>query len=648
MKGYVVINNKVMLITFMLILFSVTAYGQERAHVAGDVHHRILSSGYFFSEWQTPEATFTFPAGWRDRNNLFYHSTSLLTSDDIILDDAGSVGEYGVWPGNSQESNNKPVSITKYVRYVPPSVLIDGVLSTQPFTDVHDPNLPSDEMIEIDYVIASEPGQGFPGVAINQKSYSFVNKDHSQYIIFDVNYRYTQQSGLNIEEFMPNNPLDAWLIIFNGFANSMHGALQNQMWDEYAGWDMQDDMATHVVFPTTNSATRNKLVLSYSYDSDSPYIGIDDTGDPFDDGGKYDLNSPQYTGFAILHADKSADDDTDDPSQPFSVGVDWMDNLWYDNQDLALETFVTGEFTPNDEIKTTMSTNWQATKKYHFEKDDDVHIIYAMGAASALDPEEAKVVGEQFLTGQITADEKNALLAGGLDELIKVIDNAAFNFSQDYLVPAAPASPSLIVTSGPNEVKIEWEDVSSIIDPISGNADVVGYRVYRSIGFRDTTYTQVYEGTELEYYVDTDVTRGLSYYYYVTAYDSDGLESSRHLNRTANPAVPFKPGTESAQDVLVVPNPFDRTGAAVNYPGEPDKILFVNLPPICTLRIYTVNGNLIKTIEHISGSADESWDTITAYNQYVTSGVYIFRIDEAKTWEGESLESSYGKFIVVR
>ncbi len=639
-----------------LLFLPLSAEGQVKYHDSGDIYLQIFGGGYFSYEWNIPNQTMRFPNGWDLRDNVAFYSVWALTDYDIVLDDQGSLGTNGVWPGHTQENNNKPISIKKYYRYRPPSVMVDEVLLTPYFDDELDPTLPCDQKIEINYVMNSEVGQGYPGLAITQRSYSFVNENHSQYVIFDVNYQYTQQSGLNPDEYMPDNPLDAWLGILYGFQPCKIGARKLGMYGYFGGWDEQDDIATHIVAPSQYSSTRDELVVSYAFDGDSPDYDGDDMGDPDPVTGEF--LSPQYVGFTFLHVDKSVDDETDDPSNPYTIGVNQMDELWYDNNEWAVEYFNTGTFYENDEIMPYLPCNWQATKQYQFEKNDDAHIVYALGGATGLSIEEAKTEGEKWLNGQITDADKNALLEEGVDELVDVLDRAAWCWERGMSVPAPPPSPDIVVTSGPDEILIEWSDVSDVPDPVTDNLDFAGYRVYRAIGSRDTTYTQIYEGTANSY-VDTEVTRGIAYYYYVTAFDdgsqnTDGLtpgqslESSKFLNRMSVAAYAFKPGSGSAQGVLVVPNPFDRSGAAVNFPGEPDKILFVNLPPICTIRIFTVSGHLIKTIPHTSGSGDEAWDLVTAFNQYVASGVYIYRIDDAKTWDGKTLESSHGKFIVVR
>jgi len=87
----------------------------------------------------------------------------------------------------------------------------------------------------------------------------------------------------------------------------------------------------------------------------------------------------------------------------------------------------------------------------------------------------------------------------------------------------------------------------------------------------------------------------------------------------------------------------------------PRRLKFINLPADCVIRIFNLNGELVRTIQHTStlepgigeqeifGSAggDEWWDLLSANNQLVASGVYIFHIDSDV---GEQI----GKFVVIR
>ncbi|HLA41126.1 MAG TPA: hypothetical protein VJ417_14085, partial [Candidatus Glassbacteria bacterium] len=91
----------------------------------------------------------------------------------------------------------------------------------------------------------------------------------------------------------------------------------------------------------------------------------------------------------------------------------------------------------------------------------------------------------------------------------------------------------------------------------------------------------------------------------------------------------------------VVPNPYiassplDLTTSDIN-------LRFVNLPGICTIRIYTVAGHLVDFIEHTDGTGTESWGIRSRFNQKIASGYYIYQVEDHETG-GKQM----GKFAVV-
>jgi len=81
--------------------------------------------------------------------------------------------------------------------------------------------------------------------------------------------------------------------------------------------------------------------------------------------------------------------------------------------------------------------------------------------------------------------------------------------------------------------------------------------------------------------------------------------------------------------IRVVPNPYvvaslyEPEFGALNL--EPIRqIHFVNLPPECTIYIFTLDADLIKTIYHNSQSGTEVWDLRTEGGREVASGMYIY------------------------
>ena len=104
-------------------------------------------------------------------------------------------------------------------------------------------------------------------------------------------------------------------------------------------------------------------------------------------------------------------------------------------------------------------------------------------------------------------------------------------------------------------------------------------------------------------------------------------------------------GAAGLADIIrVVPNPYNISAAenVLRYPGEPNQIGFLNIPPNCTIKIYTELGQLIKTIQHTNGSGDEYWNLTTSSDQIVVSGVYIVVF---QTPQGQT---AIKKFVVIR
>jgi hypothetical protein len=93
-------------------------------------------------------------------------------------------------------------------------------------------------------------------------------------------------------------------------------------------------------------------------------------------------------------------------------------------------------------------------------------------------------------------------------------------------------------------------------------------------------------------------------------------------------------------EVLVVPNPFIAQNEITRGRGL-QRILFTNLPPRATVRIYTVSGNLVRVLEHTDESGTLQWDVRTRFDLFVASGNYYFHVT---TPDGRT---SLGRFAVV-
>ncbi len=100
--------------------------------------------------------------------------------------------------------------------------------------------------------------------------------------------------------------------------------------------------------------------------------------------------------------------------------------------------------------------------------------------------------------------------------------------------------------------------------------------------------------------------------------------------------------------VAVVPNPY--AGAASWEPSTTSvgrgerRIFFIHLPRKCTIRVYTIAGRLVQTIEH-DGSLDDgqvAWNLVSRDGMDIAYGVYVYHVD------APGLGTMVGKFAVLK
>ena len=102
-------------------------------------------------------------------------------------------------------------------------------------------------------------------------------------------------------------------------------------------------------------------------------------------------------------------------------------------------------------------------------------------------------------------------------------------------------------------------------------------------------------------------------------------------------------------DIYVVPDPYVVTASwekPLYYSsgrGE-RRIDFVNLPSVCTIKIFSMSGKHIKTINRQSNvqNGAESWDLITEDGLTVAFGVYIYHVN------APNIGTKTGKFSLIK
>ena len=194
------------------------------------------------------------------------------------------------------------------------------------------------------------------------------------------------------------------------------------------------------------------------------------------------------------------------------------------------------------------------------------------------------------------------------------------------------------------------EEIFDLKNGITGvNPLVPGFSLGQDSGLE--ALWKVIDGDTVNYYVDTQVHNGYNYRYAVSAYTRGSRVKPPLENSISNdPSIrgdntvlvtPNAEVTESTlSNIKVVPNPYIVSAEWESQLGV-RRIEFTNLPVSCTIQIYNVAGEKIKTLNHDSGESTESWNLLSESEQEISPGLYFYYIDS-------SIGVNTGKFVLVK
>lgn len=279
-------------------------------------------------------------------------------------------------------------------------------------------------------------------------------------------------------------------------------------------------------------------------------------------------------------------------------------------------------------------------------------------------------------------------------------------FDLNYNIPVPPPSPSLFVETSHRRMRLWWDDLPlAFIDPKSRTQDFEGFRIYISDRTRTAGFAQIgefdrvdslrfdtglaailapeplvrvsAEGDTLTYrfrHDIDDVRDGFEYWVSVTSFDTgtpeiEPLESGIPQNRAF--VIPGARREETPRRrVVVFPNPYHGDAAWDEVLQRDRYLWFAGLPARCRIRIYTLAGDLVQTIDFdgatygatdVRGIYDPTdprnptadipvlsghmaaWDLTTRKDQAIATGLYIFSVEDLETGAIER-----GKFLVMK
>jgi len=277
-----------------------------------------------------------------------------------------------------------------------------------------------------------------------------------------------------------------------------------------------------------------------------------------------------------------------------------------------------------------------------------------------------------------------------------------------FLVPEPPTVPNMRVELNEGTATIYWDNSSETsVDPVTREEDFAGYKLYRTnlgddvrgtistnaqvlrewdipgsggdfnTGFDEIRLDQpvTFPGDPIEYtykYEISGMLSGWQYLFSVTAFDEgDDRTPSLETSINAN-AVRVFPGTvvntnfgssEEEYQVGVYPNPYRINAAWDGSTPFNRRIMFYNLPERAEIRVYTLAGEIVATLDHdaqtytgdtrwfrdfsapnrILSGGEHAWDLLTSANQNLTTGLYLYTV-----YDKDSGKVQQGRFIVIK
>jgi len=597
------------------------------------------------------------------------------------------------------DENNEfmPVTFKLYARESTPLVSVDGVLACNTtyldMVDEVDPNLKSDRMI---YNVVNTS----VGITMTRRIYVNSQQYHDNYFVFDYVFKNTgiyDKNGSKAEKTLT----DVIFFFQYRYAPSRESgpygyyfSPQNSAW----GRNSMND----VIGENPASGDPFRAMFSW-YGRHSAWQGKtfgDALGAPnFKTDGH--ITAPQFVGVVTIHADKSTQDHTDDPLQPRTTFYFDSDGTTSTGNDQFNEAKMAAEYVDMTKGHPALSQaeavgdgnadEWgdspggysqvQGFGPYTLAPGDSVHIVMAEGAAG-INRLLCYQIGDLFMNGPSpydlpdgstttnANDFKNAWVLSGRDSILQTFDRAVNAYNSGFAIPVQPPAPSTFeVISGGDRIILNWGKNAET------HPGFAGYRVFRAMHTPDTTFTEIFacgKGTEnptlVNSYDDVSAVRGFNYYYYIVSFDDGSnnnsslnpggsLQSSLFLTRTNEPAFLKRQPGDNLEAIRVVPNPYNINARDLQYGSSaPNRIMFLDIPPFCDIKIFTERGDLIYEIEHADGSGDAQWNLITTSRQTVVSGVYIAYIEVTQDYydsgSGELLfksgDHTIRKFAVIR
>lgn len=606
-----------------------------------------------------------------------------------------------------------PMELKQIAKFEPPIIYVNGI----DLGAIYSNQIDSIDVNQIpDRIIVNVVNTSM-GLTMTRKIYVFSQQYHDNYFIKEFTFTNTGNTDWD-DEIELDGPLNdvmiGWGTRYSGGREGTWNIGDGQSWGKHSWVTKRGENYTdHYTEDITEAdPIVDWIRCGFSWAGQSSKNSFNNIGGP-DKSGNGRLTSPHHVGLAVLHVDKSTTDNSDDPFQPAFLGwhagdtypgvgdlvpsnepnmaklYDMLSGIPYlglggtDRLDETVmgpvdnEDYLRHQSDPFEIHNDPGGTNVMITYgPFDIDHGESITIVEVEGI-SGLSREKCELIGAKWKDGNApyilpdgseTDDKtiyKNSWVFTGKDSLLLTFSRAKRNYDEGFNIPQSPLPPPLFdVNSGGDRIYLSWEP-----SPSESDLDFGGYKIFRAVGKPDTVLqelTSVEPGvTSFE---DLTAMRGQPYYYYIVAFNNGlnnnsnetnptgPLHSSRFYTCTTEPAYLKRKAGKTLKDIRVVPNPYHIAARDIQYVGDSDKIMFLNIPAKCVIKIFTERGDLVQTIVHSNGSGDESWNSVSSSRQVVVSGIYVAHFEVTEDYydptSGNLLyrkgDTAIRKFIVVR
>lgn len=335
-------------------------------------------------------------------------------------------------------------------------------------------------------------------------------------------------------------------------------------------------------------------------------------------------------------------------TKPYKYSIEFSSPSSFDLKNLTLNTIIRAGYNyptggrdlviAGDGLRISMRDSSNAVSELRPEQGDVITINYAMNVVK--NDQDSVIINRPYQLDQIqtTVDGvsiqlvepqiiKSVSRIGGTDNVEMYFEVADPTLVQDKIYIASVEGTGSLNNNG--FILLSVTDTDIQLDTLFSSDSFLFDGIEGTIIFPSSAPPSVGNKFSVETIRPIQPNINDSYSFKIKGAQIDPERVTRELNR-----------------IRVVPNPYIVSSLYEPEFGELRReplrqIQFVNLPPECTIYIFTVDADLIKTINHSAINGTEVWDLRTEGGREIAAGMYIYVV---KTKDSEFKE----RFAIIK